>query len=250
MYTTIVTVAALAAVPLVAAHGKVTVFAGDLGGNSTALGVEGGVVAVFGQNYQTEPDTTTFWSKDINTDDDFGYTDAHGDNTLDDLTKTVTLSGSTLAQVSAGGYVNGTWQTVTSDGAGPLTAIIDTTGTGKFSAAVDTEVTTNIPGDKGEYTGTVPSEAKAFQRLVRSTRRWLQRKGVITRRATDVGVFQTFTVSIPSNTTCTGSQGGYDNLCIVKISNNNENGPFGSVLFVQLSNSTSSNGKRAMKFVS
>lgn len=100
MYAKIAAVVALAAAPLVSAHGKVTVFSGDAGGNSTALGIKGASVAVYGQNYQTEPDTTTFWSKDINTDDDFGYTDTHGDNTLSDFAQTIALSGKSLAQVT------------------------------------------------------------------------------------------------------------------------------------------------------
>lgn len=108
---------------------------------------------------------------------------------------------------------------------------------------------TNIPGDAGEYTGTLPAAAEPFQRVKRAARRWLEARGVLTRRATDVGVFQPFKVAIPAGTTCTGSQGGYDNLCIVKVSNNNANGPFGSVMFVQqVSNSTSTRrARRAAK---
>lgn len=150
---------ALMAAPLVAAHGKVTVFTGDLGGNGTALGIKGAVVADAGQNYQTEPDTTIFWSKDINTDDDFGYTDSSNGNLgMDDLLNAMALSGSTLAQVSSGGSINATLHVVTSDGAGPFSAIIDTTATGKFSAATDMEVTTQVPGEAG-WIDTTPSDA-------------------------------------------------------------------------------------------
>ena len=61
---------ALAASPLVSAHGKVSVVTGNLGGNGTALGIKGAVVAGAGPNYLTETDTTVFWSKNIATDDD------------------------------------------------------------------------------------------------------------------------------------------------------------------------------------
>lgn len=40
---------------------------------------------------------------------------------------------------------------------------------------------------------------------------------------------------MPSNVTCTGSSNGQSNLCAVKISNKNENGPFGAVMIVQMS---------------
>lgn len=45
---------ALAASPLVAAHGKISVITGDAGGNGTALGIKGAVVAGAGPNYLTE----------------------------------------------------------------------------------------------------------------------------------------------------------------------------------------------------
>lgn len=51
---------ALAASPLVAAHGKIAVATGDAGGNSTALGIQGGVIPGAGKNKVTEPDTTVF----------------------------------------------------------------------------------------------------------------------------------------------------------------------------------------------
>ena len=91
---------AFAATTLVSAHGKVAVVAGDLGGNGTALGIKGAIVPGAGPNYETEVDTTVFWSKDIATDDDIGYTeDGGGNNQLSDLTQPMALSGSTLPQV-------------------------------------------------------------------------------------------------------------------------------------------------------
>lgn len=99
-------VLALVATPLVSAHGKIAVVTGDLGGNGTALGIRGGVVAGAGPNYKTEVDTTVFWSHNIATDDDIGYTESgSGNNKLEDLDKAMALSGSTLPQVSSGGSV-------------------------------------------------------------------------------------------------------------------------------------------------
>lgn len=141
---------ALAIVPLVSAHGKIAVVTGDLGGNGTGLGIRGAVVPGPGPNYLTEVDTTVFWSKDIKTDDDIGFTDEAGNNQITDLDKAMELSGDTLPQVSSsGGSVSGTFHIVTSDGAGPLEALVDETATAKWSEAKSADVTTQVPGDDG-----------------------------------------------------------------------------------------------------
>jgi hypothetical protein len=248
--------------PLVAGHGKVTVFTGDLGGNGTALGIEGGVVATAGQNYQTEPDTTIFWSKDINTDDDFGFTDSSDGNLgMNDLAQAMALSGSTLPRVSSGGSINATLHIVTSDGAGPYVAIIDPTASGQFSTAVDMVVTTQVPGEAG-WIDTTPSEAalaagngqiidrRASRTIGRKVTRTMNKRETATLVDKDyVSVLshilyrakgtntmgQNLQIAIPSGTTCSGKANGQSNLCAVKISNNNENGPFGAVLVVQMS---------------
>jgi hypothetical protein len=54
------------------------------------------------------------------------------------------LSGSTLPQVTQGGSVSGTLHIVTSDGAGPYKAMVDTTGTG--TSWTPMEVVTQVPG--------------------------------------------------------------------------------------------------------
>jgi hypothetical protein len=125
---------------------------GDLGGNGTGLGITGGVVPGPGPNYLTEVDTTIFWSKDIKTDDDLGFTDEAGNNQLTDIVNSMALSGSTLPQVSSGGSVTGTFHIVTSDGAGPLQVLIDSTATGKWSTSSAVTVTTQVPGTGGEIT--------------------------------------------------------------------------------------------------
>jgi len=99
---------ALAASPLVAAHGKVSVLTGNAGGNGTALGIKGAVVAGAGSNAKTELDTTVFGSTKIATDG-LGKTTGGGQNTVAKLTQAMTLSGSTLPQVSASnGSLSGT----------------------------------------------------------------------------------------------------------------------------------------------
>jgi len=242
MYTQAL-LAALTAASLVSAHGKIAVVTGNLGGNGTALGIKGAVVAGAGPNYLTETDTTVFWSKSITTDDDIGYTeDGNGNNQLTDLAQAMTLSGSTLPQVSSGGSVNGTYHIVTTDGAGPIEALVDESATGKWSTAKSASVTTQVPGTDGNIA------APTKRGLVMRT---LVKLGLVAKRAENVNEDYPFAVEIPSGTSCTGTINGESGLCLVKISNNNANGPFGGVFAVQMSNSTTkARAKRVTKFTS
>lgn len=87
-----------------------------------------------------------------------GKTEGGGKNTLSGMTDVVAQSGSTLPQVSSGGSLSGTMHIVTTDGAGPYTAIVDPTGTGAFSSGTEADVTTQVPGVFGEISpsGQVP----------------------------------------------------------------------------------------------
>lgn len=59
-------------------------------------------------------------------------------------------SGSTLPQVSAtNGSISGTFHIVTTDGAGPVSAMVDSTGTGAFSSGTKAAITTQVPGKGG-----------------------------------------------------------------------------------------------------
>lgn len=122
---------------------------GDAGGNTTALGIQGGVVPGTGPNSKTEVDTTIFKSKNAMTDG-LGRTEGQGENTLDQMADVTTQSGSTLPQVSANnGSISGTLHVVTTDGAGPYTAVVDPTAQGAFSQGTKAEVTTQVPGKNG-----------------------------------------------------------------------------------------------------
>ncbi len=66
------------------------------------------------------------------------------------LSQALALSGDTLPQVSAtNGSLSGTYHIVTTDGAGPLQAVLDTTASGQFSDGTLMDVTTQVPGVKG-----------------------------------------------------------------------------------------------------
>jgi hypothetical protein len=85
------------------------------------------------------------------------------------------LSGSTLPQISTdNASISGTFHIVTSDGAGPLTAMVDTTGQGDFSKAVKATVTTQVPGTNGN--------------IKKTTKRWeeLMIRAGLMKRATNI----------------------------------------------------------------
>lgn len=213
--------AALVASPLVAAHGKVSVVTGDAGGNGTALGIQGAVVPGAGSNSKTEVDTTVFSSVKAATDG-LGKTTGGGKNAVADATAAMAQSGSTLPQVSASnGTLSGTVHIVTTDGAGPYSAIVDPTGTGAFSTGTKATVTQQVPGKNGNI-----SPSGTVNRL-------LVRMG-LRKRAANVNKDFPFSVAVPAGTTCSGTVGGQSGVCLVKIANSNPAGPFGGVVAIQM----------------
>jgi hypothetical protein len=80
-----------------------------------------------------------------------------------------------FGQVSSGGSVNGTFHTVTSDGARSLQALIDESATGKWSTAKSATVSTQVPGTNGNVVAKRSPWSRALIRM-----------GIITARATNV----------------------------------------------------------------
>ncbi|TGO55915.1 hypothetical protein BOTNAR_0234g00050 [Botryotinia narcissicola] len=236
MYTPTIVLGLLALSPLVVAHGKIAVVTGNLGGNGTALGIKGAVVADTGSNSKTELDTTVF---DIGSNN-CGQTEAAGRNKPESgVTKSMALSGNTLPQISTdNASISGTFHIVTSDGAGPLTAMVDTTGRGDFSGAVKAVVTTQIPGKRGNI-------KKAKQ--TRSER--VMRSIGLMKRASNINEDYPFSVDIPAGITCTGTVAGQSNVCMVKVVNPSNAGPFGGCVAVQQSTGTNatSSARRNLK---
>ncbi|KAA8569681.1 hypothetical protein EYC84_001275 [Monilinia fructicola] len=238
MYTQSILVGLLVLSPLVTAHGKIAIVTGDLGGNGTALGIKGAVVPGAGPNSETELDTTVFNIGRNNC----GQTQAAGTNKAETgVAKSMALSGGTLPQISIGNAsISGTFHIVTSDGAGPLRAMVDTTGKGDFSKSVKAVVTTQIPGKKGKIR---KSKQKRWERVLSSL-------GLM-KRATNINEDYPFSVAIPAGITCTGTVAGQSNVCMVKIVNPSKAGPFGGCVAVQQSTGTNTTAatKRNLKAV-
>lgn len=160
--------------------------------------------------------------------DGLGKTKA-GPNTLDGMSEVVAQSGSTLPQVSSsGGTLSGTFHIVTTDGAGPVKAIVDPTGTGAFSSGTEAEIVDQVPGNNGNIA------APQQRSLVART---LVNLGIV-KRAANVNEDYPISIAIPAGTTCSGTVAGQSNVCLVKIANSNPAGPFGGVVAMQISSGT------------
>ncbi|TID18272.1 hypothetical protein E2P81_ATG06205 [Venturia nashicola] len=109
-----------------------------------------------------------------------------------------TGASSGLPTCSDSGEITMTFHQVNQDGAGPLTAQIDPTSGGTDPAAFqDAKVTQNVPG--------------------------LGIGGLSAAQTTDFPV----KVQMPAGMTCSGSAGGANNVCIVRLQNSALAGPFG-----------------------
>ncbi|KAI1179061.1 hypothetical protein F4777DRAFT_16156 [Nemania sp. FL0916] len=242
MYAKFVIALALSAANLVCAHGNIQSVTGDQGGNGTALGIKGAVVPRFGKNSDTESDTTVFGGNANNPKQNgLGKTTSSGNLKVSDLADTMAISGNTLPQVSGdgSGAINGVWRIVTSDGTannaqGEMFAVIDTTGTGKYQNGIQIKATSSMVGKKGNV----------VQRALRAIG--------IQKRATNVGADANFSVKIPAGVKCTGSDATskQSNFCLLKVANNNNNGPFGGNIAFQIVGADNSDAtpKRALKF--
>jgi len=147
------------------------------------------------------------------------------------------LSGNTLPQVTSGGSLSGTLHIVTSDGAGPYKAMINTDGTGKTWQALD--VVTQVPGNRGNI------------RKGQNKRWWLDPRELLAsagiyKRATNINEDYPFKVAIPAGTACTGTIAGQQNTCIVKLVNPSNAGPFGGCIPVQMVTANTTEAKRAV----
>lgn len=140
------------------------------------------------------------------------------------LNQAMALSGSTLPQVSStGGTIEGTFHIVTTDGAGPIQAVIDPTATGSFSNGTLLDTVTQVPGTKGNIKA---PKRSLFGRAMESVG--------IYKRAANVNEDFPMKFSVPAGTTCSGTINGVSNVCLVKIANSNKAGPFGGVVAIQI----------------
>lgn len=241
MFANAIILLALAASPLVAAHGKVAAVVGDAGGNGTAVGIEGAVVPGAGKNSVTEVDTTVFGSTKI-ASNGLGSTTNNGKNQIKDFAATMVQSGSTLPQVS--NSLSAVFHVVTDDGCGPVKAMLDTGATGNFANGVALTNTADVAGTKGNCPASVTGK-----REVSVVRRMLESAGLITKRAANVNKNFNIAFDVPAGTVCTGTVAGQSNVCLVKMANENAAGPFGGVVAIQMAGATTGNATRKARSV-
>ncbi|KAI1409064.1 hypothetical protein F5Y13DRAFT_97061 [Hypoxylon sp. FL1857] len=201
----IIALGLLAAAQLAASHGVITDATGDAGGSGMALGVDTSTPRDGTRRRPFQQDSTRFRGDQADT---FGETIGAGDNDLEQGTQAIMAeTGDQLPQITAGGQVKMTLHQVNADGAGPYTCMINDDGTG--ADWDDIEVTQSPPGDDSR-----------------------DRDG----NETDFPL----TAAIPADQQCTGTVAGQDNVCLVRCQNGARAGPFGGVVPVQMSNSTTS----------
>lgn len=148
------------------------------------------------------------------------------------------LSGTTLPQVSAtNGTIEGTFHIVTTDGAGPIQAVLDPSGTGSFSDGTLLETLTQVPGKNGNIKATKQRRSLWARALVAA--------GIV-KRAGNVNEDYPMKFAVPAGTTCTGTVNGVSNVCLVKIANSNKAGPFGGVVAIQMAGTGAT--RRAVEF--
>jgi hypothetical protein len=147
-----------------------------------------------------------------------------------DMAAVMAQSGDTLPQVTPGGSLSGTLHIVTTDGAGPYTAIIDPTGTGQFSTGTKAEITQQVPGTRGNIAA--PQQRSLYART-------LVKMGIM-KRASNVNEDYPIAATIPADTKCTGTVAGQTGVCLVKFANPSGAGPFGGVVAMQMASAGSS----------
>lgn len=142
------------------------------------------------------------------------------------MTQATAQAGTTLPQVNSS--LSGTWHVVTSDGFGKVFAVLDPTATGSFANGVPLTTTQDVPGNNGNP----PRGNNKYKKSV--LRRLAESVGVIEKRATNVNEDFPMTFAVPAGTTCSGTVGDQQNVCLVKIANKNGAGPFGGVVPIQM----------------
>ncbi|KAJ6444767.1 hypothetical protein O9K51_03165 [Purpureocillium lavendulum] len=238
--------------PLVAAHGRPDTITGDLGGNSVPIGSQRNV-PVTGPNGKTEKDTTVFGSRKV-ASKGLGATQGGGKNkAVQGALRAMAFANDAPACVSASkGSIKGVWRVITTDGAGPIQAVMSTDGSDNFQDGIKLKVTQNVPGkggnirptagnnsdtntNKGNGGGNGGGNGANNQNAKGANNRFtnLFARFGIEKRAVNVNEVYPFEVEMPEGMNCTGTMGDMKNVCLIKIANTNGAGPFGGVSAVQ-----------------
>ncbi|KAF2452146.1 hypothetical protein P171DRAFT_402201 [Karstenula rhodostoma CBS 690.94] len=195
----------------VAGHAAVIKAVGDAGGQGSAIGVDPNTPRDGTGRNPFQQDSTRFRGDAA---DACGETLGGGANDVEAGTAQVMqLNGATLPQVSAGGMVMMTLHQVNGDGAGPYTAMIDSTGTGTQWTPIT--VATNVDGNaRGRNNDNAMTDLP-------------------------------LNVAIPAGQTCTGTVAGQSNVCMVRVQNSARAGPFGGCIPVQMAGAAPAAGAAA-----
>ncbi|KAI6248486.1 hypothetical protein HI914_03175 [Erysiphe necator] len=233
--STITFLAALASVQLAAGHGAIIKAVGDMGGNGSALGIDGATPRDGSTRNPFQADSTRFKN---NNADACGETIGAGPNEPAKQMAKLVKESNGMPMISAGGMVMMTLHQVNGDGAGPYSCMIDSTGTGT-GGWTKMEVATNIPGknsrSKAKATDFV---SKHDSLLVAPYQRSAMERALL--RTLQAAPFSCATfvsreiAKVAADQTCTGNMAGMSNICMVRCNNAANAGPFGGCVPVQL----------------
>ncbi|UNI21399.1 hypothetical protein JDV02_007393 [Purpureocillium takamizusanense] len=241
-------VAALAAVcpQLVKGHGKPTSITGDSGGTAPGLNFLAGV-PLTGPNSVTEKASPVLPKKVLS--QGLGKTTAFGKTTVaSGVTRAMAADGATMPQVKTDGtgWIAGTWHVVTSDGGGPIRAVVDPTAKGDFTQGTELQlVGAQVPGKNGNIKPTQGQNSDKKTGNGNAAKNNIVARLVarfIEKRAVNVNEDYPFKFQIPAGMQCTGTVGTVTNACLVKITNTNKAGPFGDTAIIQQAPQGASNG--------
>ncbi|MCJ1438723.1 hypothetical protein MMC27_008113 [Xylographa pallens] len=136
--TRLLTLAVLAGVPLVSAHGLIVAASGDAGGAGIGLGAESATT-------DNQQDVTIFGGNDYGTVGRLG--NVNTGNIASILAASEKISGGTLPKVTTGGVLTMTYRQLNDDGAGPVKCQVSADGSATGFVAMT--VTTQVPGTAG-----------------------------------------------------------------------------------------------------
>lgn len=214
------------------------------------MAIRGAIVPGPGPNSKTEVDTTVFGNTKIRSNG-LGHTTGSGQNKVSMLKQAMALSGNVLPQVSmTNGTISGVYHIVTTDGAGPIKAILDPTGTGSFKNGTMLKTLTQVPGKGGNIKATKAKNKDGKNKRFDLGGVWeraTESVGLV-KRAGNVNLDFPMKFAVPDGVTCTGTINGIKNVCLVKIANSNKAGPFGGVVAIQMAAAPAPPAKRAVEF--
>ncbi|GJN66591.1 hypothetical protein PLIIFM63780_004059 [Purpureocillium lilacinum] len=168
-----------------------------------------------------------------------GVTTAYGRTQMESgFARAMTYAGASVPKVRTNGegWIGGEWHVVTSDGGGPVRAIVDTTAKGDFRQGIELENLVQVPGQRGEIrkqadgAGGNGGGGNAGRNNIVSK---LFARFALQKRADNINQNFEYKFRVPRGLSCTGTVGNATNVCVMNVVNTSPAGPFGNAVVFQ-----------------